>query len=491
MKKLTFSVTTFVLGFFLMISCESGYLVEDANSNDSLSHEEASDYIWNESDIVEITLNNNSITSTSSAVNINGSIVTISSGGTYRVSGTLNNGQIIVNSLDGNPVRVILNNASITCLYSAPIYIQSANKVIIVLADKTTNTITDGTSYTLNSDGEPDAAIYSKADMTIIGNGTLLVDANYQNGICSKDGLIIKSGNITINAVNNGIKGKDFLNIKNGNIAITSQGDGLKSNNDESTSVGYIVIENGSIIIAAGDDGIHAESYISISNATITITQSVEGIESKSIVVNSGTVRINSSDDGFNATSGSGGESDDGSNLSIKGGWIYINATGGDALDSNGDISITGGTIIAHGPQSQPEVGMDYNGTCKISGGILIVSGPSSNMTQGASTSSTQYSLKLTFTSTNSAGTLFHIQDSNGNEVITFKPIRNYSSIIFSSSLLKKGSTYSIYKGGSSTGTNNDGIYEDGSYSPGTLYQTFTISSIVTTIGNSGPGGAQ
>lgn len=489
MKKFGINILKIILGITLLYSCESGYLVEDANSNDALSHEESSDYVWNESDVVEITLNNSSISCTSSNVTINGSIATITSGGTYRISGTLNNGQIIVNSADGNPVRILLNNANITCLSSAPIYVQSANKVIINLPDNTTNTIIDGTTYTLNSEGEPDAALYSKADMTIFGNGTLNVDGNYQDGICSKDGLIIKSGVINVNAVNNGIKGKDFLNIKNGTITVNSQGDALKSNNDESTSVGYILIENGTINLSAGDDGIHAESYISISNATIIINQSVEGIESKSIVINSGKVTINASDDGFNATSGSGGEDDDGSKLTIHGGWIFINATGGDALDSNGDITITGGTIIAHGPQSQPEVGMDYNGTCDLSGGVLIVSGPGSNMTQGASTSSDQNSLKIIFTSSLSSSTLFHIQDSNGNEIITFKPNRNYSSIIFSSPLLQQGNTYSIYTGGSSSGTNNGGIYENGSYSPGTLYQTFTISSVVTNIGSSGPGG--
>lgn len=489
MKKIGINILKIILGITLLYSCESGYLVDDANSDDALSHEESSDYVWNESDVIDITLNNNSISCVSTMVSISNSTATINYGGTYRLSGTLNNGQIIVNSADGNPVRLILNNANITCLSSAPLYVQSANKLIIYLTDNSTNTITDGTSYTLNSDGEPDAAIYSKADMTIFGNGTLNVHGNYQDGICSKDGLIIKSGNINVSAINNGIKGKDFLDIKSGTITVSSQGDALKSNNEESSSVGYILIENGTINLSAGDDGIHAESYISISNANITITQSVEGIESKSIVVNSGNISINASDDGFNASYGSGGEEDDGSKLTIHGGRIYVNATGGDAIDSNGDIIITGGTIIAHGPQSQPEVGMDYNGTCEISGGILIVSGPGSNMTQGASTSSDQNSLKIIFSSTLSSNTLFHIQNSNGNEVITFKPNRNYSSIIFSSPLLEQGTTYSIYTSGSSSGINNGGIYEDGSYSPGTLYQTFTISSVVTSIGSTGPGG--
>jgi hypothetical protein len=195
-------------------------------------------------------------------------------------------------------------------------------------------------------------------------------------------------------------------------------------------------------------------------------------------------VSIISSDDCFNASKGNGGEENDGSLLTINGGNIVVNTTSGDGLDSNGSIAITSGTIVAHGPQSSPEVGMDYNGTCNISGGTLVISGTNSNMTQGPSTSSSQYSVRIMLTSSKSASTLFHIQDASTNDIITFQPVRSYYSIIFSSSSLKNGSTYYIYTGGTSTGTNTNGLYSGGTYSGGTLYSSFTISGSLTTVGS-------
>lgn len=143
---------------------------------------------------------------------------------------------------------------------------------------------------------------------------------------------------------------------------------------------------------------------------------------------------------------------------------------------------MTGGTVVVHGPQSSPEVGMDYNGTCNVSGGLLVISGTNSNMTQAPSTTSAQYSVKATTTSSVAAGTLFHIQDASGNDLVTFKPTRSYYSVVFSSASLKSGSTYSIYTGGTSTGTNTNGLYNGGTYSGGTFKKSFTVSSKVTSV---------
>ena len=189
-----------------------------------------------------------------------------------------------------------------------------------------------------------------------------------------------------------------------------------------------------------------------------------------------------SSDDCFNATFGNGGENDDGSLLSLLGGDVVVNTSGGDGLDSNGDILVTGGTIIVHGPPSQPEVGMDYNGTCNVNGGFLVISGTNSNMTQAPSNSSAQYSIKAKSNTQLSASTLFHIQDASSNNILTFQPLRSYYSIVFSSADLLNGATYSIYTGGSCSGTVSNGLYTGGVYSGGTLKKTFTISRIVTNV---------
>jgi len=241
-----------------------------------------------------------------------------------------------------------------------------------------------------------------------------------------------------------------------------------------------VTINSGIININSADDGIKADESITFNDGEINITQSYEGVEAPNITVNGGNISIFSSDDCFNATYGNGGEEDDGSLLSFKGGYAYISCTGGDALDSNGDIAISGGTIIDHGPASNVEVGMDYNGTCNVSGGYLVISAGNSNMLQTPSNSSSQYSVMLKSYSTLQAGTLIHIEDNSGNYILTFAPERDYSSLIFSSSALSSG-TYKVYTGGTSSGTEENGLYTGGTYSGGTLKKTFTISGIVTT----------
>jgi hypothetical protein len=137
---------------------------------------------------------------------------------------------------------------------------------------------------------------------------------------------------------------------------------------------------------------------------------------------------------------------------------------------------------VAHGPQSDPEVGMDVNGACKVSGGFLVASGTNSNMTEGPSQSSTQYSVLLRTNQSVSAGTIFHIEDANGNSLLTFAPMRQYFSIIFSAPELSRGSTYRVYIGGNSTGTLNNGLYTGGTYSGGSLRTTFTLSNVAQTV---------
>jgi hypothetical protein len=125
---------------------------------------------------------------------------------------------------------------------------------------------------------------------------------------------------------------------------------------------------------------------------------------------------------------------------------------------------------------------LDYDGGFKITGGLLIAVG-SAGMAQAPDTSSTQYSLLLNFDGTGRAGTLIHIQTSDGDEILTFSPAKQFQSIAFSSPDLVPGVTYDIYYGGSSTGTVSDGLYQNSTYSAGTKYTSFTVSSIVTGLG--------
>ena len=233
--------------------------------------------------------------------------IKIENGGDYVLSGDYS-GQIIVESEEN--VHLILSGVTI---YNAmaPIYVKSAKNVCITLATGTVNTISDSSEYTYeDGEDEPAAAVYSKDDLTINGDGELIVNANYDKGIHSKDDLKIISGKITVNSVGDAIKGKDCLLIKDGEITITTGVDGLKSNNDSNEEKGYVIIEGGKINISVGDDAVHAESSLIVYGGEINITECCEGLEGKKVEIYGGDINIVSSDDSINAASGSSGDTD-------------------------------------------------------------------------------------------------------------------------------------------------------------------------------------
>lgn len=251
-----------------------------------------------------IRFSNDSITYEGSGATVSENIITITSEGRYILTGSIDNGRVIVDATDDAKVELVFAEVSITCDNNSPVVVKNADKVRIILADDTENYVCDGPEYELdeNDDITPKSAIYSKCDLVITGNGTLYVDGKYNNGIASTDDLIITNGTICVEAVNNGLKGKDSVRIKDGNITITSDDDGIKSDNDEDSEKGYVYIENGNIKIAATGDGINADKLIKIENGKIEITESDEGIEAQNIIINDGDISIYSNDDGINVS---------------------------------------------------------------------------------------------------------------------------------------------------------------------------------------------
>ncbi len=547
-----------------------------------------------------ITLSGDAIAVEGAGAVVNDSSVTITAAGTYDISGTLDNGQIIVETADKDPVVLILNGVDITYATSAPIYVSNAEKVIITLAQGTDNIITDGATYTFADPtatgaalDEPNAALFSHDDLTINGSGSLTVNANYNNGIASKDDLKITGGIITVNAVNDGIKGRDSIAVKDANITITAGGDGMQSNNDEDVQKGYVAIESGKInitaaldgiqaetsllvsggeinittgggsgnsstagggmwggrgmegnpnkptesakglkagvdvtilagtitinsaddaihsngsmtisdgtlLLASGDDGVHADATLVINGGTINVTQSYEGIESALITINGGNLHLIASDDGVNVAGGSDGSSVNGRpgqnefaassnyHLYINGGYLYVDA-GGDGLDSNGVFDMTDGFVIVNGPTNNGNGPLDYMGSFNITGGFLVAVG-SSGMAQAPSETSSQYSLMHNFEAMQTAGTLVHIESTDGENILTFMPTKEYQSVLISSADLQNGETYVVYTDGSGSGMAVDGLYADGTTTLGTQSASYTVSSMVT--GNtSGMGG--
>ncbi len=251
---------------------------DDNNTMDAFTTEDGIQFTkfdqtatW-EGDAVHITLNNDTATASGDGVAINGGVVTISKPGSYILSGSLTDGQIVVEVTKEEKVQLVLNGVDITCSNSAAIYVKSADKVSLTLVKDTVNKVKDGLSYTFaDGEDEPNACIFSKDDLSINGEGTLQVEGNYNNGIATKNDLKIIGGTIQVTALNNGIKGKDSVCIMGGNITVDVDGDGIKSDNEVEAEKGYVYIYNGTINIDAAEDGIQAITAVTLKNGDITI----------------------------------------------------------------------------------------------------------------------------------------------------------------------------------------------------------------------------
>jgi hypothetical protein len=332
-----------------IVSATPSNTVIDAQSANSETHDDEADYVWDESTEITITLSDTAITSDGAGVAVNGSIATITSAGTYRISGSLSEGQLIVNTTDEETVRLIFDGVAINNSSSSPVYIEDAKKVVIVLADNTTNTLSDGSTYVFASADvdEPNATLFSTADMTIAGNGALVISANYNDGISSKDGLIIAGGTLSVTSVDDGIRGKDYIVVKNGNITIDAQGDGMKSDNEEDATKGYIDIQTGVFNITSGGDAISAQTDVMISAGEFTLlageSSTGQAVDSTSIKGIKGVVNVNIDGGTFNITSADDSVHSNG-NIVINDGTFTI-ASGDDGMHADSTLTINGGTI--------------------------------------------------------------------------------------------------------------------------------------------------
>lgn len=198
------------------------------------------------------------------------------------------------------------------------------------------------------------------------------------------------------------------------------------------------------------------------------ITAENEGLDSElHLTINSGNIFIESQDDAINTNE------DNVSVTTINGGYLYINGglgSEGDGIDSNGYLVINGGTIITLANGRTGDGGIDADKDILLNGGTVIALG-SRNDT--ASSSSSQPYMELTFASTKAAGTLIRIVDSNGSELLTFSPLKEYQSFTYTSPSLKLNETYQVYSGGSVSGVSaTNGLYTKGGvYTGGTLQQ--------------------
>ncbi len=333
------------------------------------------DIAVNYSDKELLSLTTSDVSKYSNVITLGSGDVNITESGEYVIEGTLMDGQIIVDvpDTDTKVVTLIFNGVNITCSDSAPVYVKSADKVVISLVEGTTNTLTDGTSYTYDdaTEEEPNACIFSKDDMVISGEGTLNVYGNFNNGIVSKDDLTITGGTINVTAVNNGIKGKDSIAIKTANITVNAGADALKSDNATDEGKGFILIEDGTFKLTSGEDAIQAETCMEIKGGTFDITTG-EGAT---------TTSWGNKDDwakpGFGWGDGSSSSSSTetsikaikaGCDITISGGDFTISSED-DAIHSNVTLEISGGTFNIESGDD----GMHADNSLTINGGDITI----------------------------------------------------------------------------------------------------------------------
>jgi len=414
---------------------------------------------WNDEDLntdftsedVQIVGEGKSITITGEGAEAKKGNVTITAAGTYVLSGTFD-GQILIEAEDNDLVHLVLKNADITCTNNAAIYGKQSDKIVITLAKGTKNSVADGEEYKYTSseekeDNEPNAAIFSKDDLVINGEGSLTVTANYEDGIRSKDDLWIVSGIFDITAKADAVNGKDSLWIGDGDFIVNSGNDGFKASNEEENDKGWTLIEDGCFDVTAVGDAFHAETYMIIEDGDINIKGCEEGIEGLKVEIYDGDITVVSTDDGINAANGNLEETleRESSKIAIYGGTIFVNAQG-DGLDSNGVLYIYGGEITVEGPTGDDNAAIDYDTTALIKEGTLLATG-SAGMARGFSQQSEQGWILYNLPEKVMAGETVIIQNKDGETIFEATPNKEYQSIVLSTPEFENGGTYTLVCG--------------------------------------------
>ncbi|MEK3674118.1 carbohydrate-binding domain-containing protein [Paenibacillus sp. FSL R10-2771] len=293
--------------------------------------------------------------------------VTLSEEGVYVLSGDVDNVTVTVEAADDAKIQIVLDGVSITNEDAPAIYVKAADKVFVTSTDSENYMEVSG-SYVADGETNLDAVIFSRADLTLNGTGTLDIVSGQGNGISSKDDLKITGGVYTIESSADALEANDAILIHDGTITIDTQKDGLHSENEEDTTLGNIYIEGGTLTITAADDAITGNNLVQIDGGIINIKSAVEGIEANNFIVNEGQLTLYATDDGINATP----KVSSGASIVVNGGTIDVSMASGDtdAFDSNGDIYINGGTINVEATSA-----FDADGTAELNGGTVTVNG--------------------------------------------------------------------------------------------------------------------
>lgn len=346
---------------------------------------------YEESGAVYVTLSDDGITGETDGVVIKGQTVTITAEGTYIFSGTLSEGQIVVDA-DNAKVQIVFDNVDITCASSAAVYVKSAEKVFVTLAEGSQNTLRNTDEYVAIDDNNIDAVIFAKSDLTLNGTGSLTIISAEGHGIVSKDDLKITGGTYDITAAGHALSGKDSVRIADGTFILTAEKDGIHAENADDEETGYIYIADGDFTITSDGDGMDASNIVQIEDGTFDITagggaansqkthesdmpgggmsQNIERPDGESMP------RMGEKPDGENMPQDTTTDESGTSTKGIKaGGGMYLNGgtyqidSADDSIHSNANITIADGTYtLATGDD-----GVHADDALTVNGGTITV----------------------------------------------------------------------------------------------------------------------
>ena len=437
---------------------------------------------YDEASATKIALDGSEASVTGEGATADGSTVTISTDGTYVVSGTLADGQIVVSLPgDNDKAQIVLDGVTIHNEDGPAIQVDQADKVFLTLADGSTNVLSDGASYALaEGEDEPYAALYSKDDLTINGSGALEVTGNYRHGIASKDDTVITGGAISVTSAEDAVRGNDAIKIGGGKVTVNARDDAFHSEylfciadgtvNVESCVEGYeaekIIVHGGETSIVASDDGVNA-SAAEDSTTTDDVSQGTAPQEGQAPAMPQGEqppAAAQGGDgalpakpqgdagarpqDGMIPPDRQGGKPQDtgipqdgtgrgrqgggmampGASeeclIQIDGGTLVVNA-GGDGLDSNGYIEINGGTVLVNGASNSDDSGLDYEYGATVNGGNVILMG-SAAMAEDFTGGTQAYLMERT---SGSAGTTVEVMDASGAVIVSYASPKAFQAV--------------------------------------------------------------
>lgn len=376
-----------------------------------------------------ITLADGASGSDSRAVSISGDTVTIGQDGVYRLSGSLSDGQIVVQAPEKGKVQLVLDNADISCVGGAAINVLSADKVFITTAAGSVNSLRS----TGELSGDAEAAIYSKVDICFNGEGSLSVSSEHGHGIATKDDLKICSGEYSISAKKHGLSGKDSIRIAGGNISVSAESDALHTEHEKADK-GFVFISGGSLRAESLKDGIDATNYVRIIG---------------------GTADISARSDGINVA----GEDGQANRFELAGGSLRITAQE-DGIDSNGSIAVTGGELYISAAPRGGDGALDHESGCEISGGTVIAA-CSGDMAANFSAASNQGSILYRFEKPHAAGEEIGLEDEDGSLLASFTPQLDYQAVVISCAAVLDKGCYTVSAGDESAGIEMNGYIYD------------------------------